>query len=248
MNFFSLFKRKILYNLKKKINVDKDNVNFTSLDDLLHFYGSDKANDFKKKNIKGHGFSKFYSHHLKDFKNKKISILEIGSYAGASAVAFSKYFKNALIFCFDINISNFVYSSKNIYVFGIDVNNKKNVQKSLKRIKYLKNIDMFDVIIDDGSHNLSDILYNFKTFFNLVKRGGFYIVEDYKHPNYYQYNHNVNDILFDQLISNFQKKQIFKSDLINKSEQKFLMKNIKTINTYKGNLKDSDICFIEKII
>ena len=61
-------------------------------------------------------------------------------------------------------------------------------------------------------------------------------------------NHNVNDILFDQLISNFQKKQIFKSDLINKSEQKFLMKNIKTINTYKGNLKDSDICFIEKII
>ena len=39
----------------------------------------------KRKILKDMGFQKFYSHHLKDFKNKKISILEIGSYAGASA-------------------------------------------------------------------------------------------------------------------------------------------------------------------
>ena len=66
-NWLVYLKRKILYNLKK-INVDKDNVNFTSLDDL-HFYGSDKANDFKKKILKDMGF-KFYSHHLKILKQK----------------------------------------------------------------------------------------------------------------------------------------------------------------------------------
>ena len=43
-------------------------------------------------------------------------------------------------------------------------------RKNFKKNKYLKNIDIFDVIIDDGSHYLSDILYNFKTFF-LVKKG-----------------------------------------------------------------------------
>ena len=45
---------------------------------------------------------------------------------------------------------------------------------------------MFDVIIDDGSHYLSDILFSLKTFFKLVNKGGFYVIEDYKHPNYYK--------------------------------------------------------------
>ena len=246
MNFLSLFKRKILYNLKKKINIDNDNVNLKSLDDFFHFYGSDKANIFKKKNTKGHGFSKFYSHYLEKFKNKHIRILEIGSFAGASAAALSKYLKETKIFCFDINISNFIYSSKNIYVFGLDVNDQKSVQKNLKKIKDLTKLDTFDIIIDDGSHNLSDILNNLKTFFKLVKKGGLYIIEDYKHPNYYQYNNNVNDILIDQLISNIQRKNFFNSEIINKSDQIFLINNIKIINTHRGNLKDSDICFIEK--
>ena len=65
-----------------------------------------------------------------NFKNKKINILEIGSYAGSSAAAFVKYFPKSNVFCFDINISNFEYKSKNIHVFGIDINNKKKVKKN----------------------------------------------------------------------------------------------------------------------
>ena len=79
---------------------------------LFHYYGSDKANIFKKNNKKGHGFSKFYEKHFKKFEKKNINILEIGSYAGASAAAFLKYFQNSKVFCFDINISNFKYSFK----------------------------------------------------------------------------------------------------------------------------------------
>ena len=98
MNFFSLFKRKLIYLIKKKENIDVDNINYNNLDDLFNFYGSDKSNIFKKNNSKGHGFSKFYIENLKDLK-KKIKILEIGSYAGASAAAFSKYFnKSRLLF------------------------------------------------------------------------------------------------------------------------------------------------------
>ena len=89
MNFFSLFKRKFLYKIKKKINVDFDSYNDESLDGLLHYYGSDKANIFKKNNDQGHGFSSFYTKKFDHLKNKKIKILEIGSFAGASAVAFS---------------------------------------------------------------------------------------------------------------------------------------------------------------
>ena len=77
----------------------------------------------------GHGFSKFYEKKLINFKNKKINILEIGSYAGASAAAFVKYFPNSNIFCFDVNISNFKYRSKKIHVFGFDINNEKKLKK-----------------------------------------------------------------------------------------------------------------------
>jgi len=246
LNFFSLFKRKILYKLKKKINIDNDSINFKTLDELLYFYGSDKSNIFKKNNLSGHGFSKFYSYHLNNLKKKKIRILEIGSFSGASAAAFSKYFDQSTIFCFDINISNFVYSSKNIHVFGLDINNINSVNKALKKIKSLSKVEMFDVIVDDGSHYLSDILFSLKTFFKLVNKGGFYIIEDYKHPNYYQYNFNIDDILVDKLLSHLKTREFFKSNLIKRSEQAFLIENIKDINIHKGSLKDSDICFIER--
>ena len=84
MNFFSLFKRKILYKIKKKFNIDNDEINLSNLDELFKHYGSDKSNN-------GHGFSNFYIDYLKDLKDKDINILEIGSYAGSSAAAFTKY-------------------------------------------------------------------------------------------------------------------------------------------------------------
>ena len=112
MNFFSLIKRKIIYNFKKKINIDIDGIQNKGLDFLFHHYGSDKSEIFKKNKLKGHGFSKFYLKEFSKFKKKNIKILEIGSFSGASAAAFSKFFSNSKIFCFDVNISNFIYESK----------------------------------------------------------------------------------------------------------------------------------------
>ena len=232
MNFFSLFKRNLIYNFKKKISVDNDNIDINSLDGLFNHYGSDKANIFKKTKNKGHGYSKFYKQKLEKLKNQKINILEIGSYAGASAAAFAKYLPDSKIFCFDINISNFEYKSKKIHVFGLDINNQK---------KAVKNI-----IIDDGSHNLRDILIALKLFFKYLKNKGLYIIEDFKHPNYYPYNRNINHILIDELFKNLEKKNTFNSNIISKNEQLDLMDTIDKIEVYKGNLNDSDISFISK--
>ena len=79
MNFFSLFKRNLIYNLKKKVSVDTDQISLKSLDKLFHHYGSDKAEIWKKTNQQGHGFSNFYEKKLERYENKKINILEIGS-------------------------------------------------------------------------------------------------------------------------------------------------------------------------
>ena len=165
MNFFSLFKRNLIYSFKKKISIDNDNINIDSLDRLFYHYGSDKADIFKKTKNKGHGYSKFYKQKLEKLKNQKINILEIGSYAGASAAAFVKYLPESNIFCFDINISNFKYKSKKIHVFGLDINNQNKTLKTINKIVDQYKIEEFDIIIDDGSHNLSDILSSLKFFF-----------------------------------------------------------------------------------
>ena len=246
MNFFSLFKRKILYKLKKKINIDQDNINNDSLDKLFHYYGSDKANIFKITQNQGHGFSEFYSKQLDHLRKKDIKILEIGSYSGASASAFIKYFASSKVYCFDINISNFIYYSKNLEVFGLDIKDKKNVEKVLSQISAQSNSNFFDIIIDDGSHYLSEILISFHFLFRYVKKGGIYIIEDYKHPNYYEYNKNIDHILVDQMLTKLKEKKLFNSNIISKDDQIYFHKNIEDITTYKGNLEFSDICFIKK--
>jgi len=247
LNFFSLFKRKILYKIKKKTNIDLDGIKDNTLDELFHYYGSDKANVFKKTKDQGHGFSQLYTQHLQHLKKKEIKILELGSYSGASAAAFIKYFENCAVYCFDINISKFIFSSKNIHVYGLDINNENELKKVLKKINLNSNSNFFDIIIDDGSHYLSDILFSLKTLFRYVKKGGLYIIEDFKHPNYYDQNKNIEHILVDQVLKNLQEKKLFNSNIITNDDQVNLQNNISKIETYKGNLKDSDICFIEKI-
>ena len=112
------------------------------------------------------------------------------------SISFSKISTNhSNIFCFDINISNFKYKSKKIHVFGLDIRNKKKVKKVLDKIFIKYKINEFDLIIDDASHNLSDILISLKSFFRLLKKNGLFIIEDFKHPNYYKYN-KFDDIHF----------------------------------------------------
>ena len=246
MNFFSLFKRKLIFKLKKKISIDDDNIISQSLDHLLHEYGSDKANIFKLNKQPGHGYSLYYEKKLEIYKNKNLNILEIGSYAGASAAAFTKYLPKSKVYCFDVNISNFKYKSKNINVYGIDINNQKKVVKTLNKIFSEQNFNQFDLIIDDGSHNLSDILNSLKIFLKYVKNKGLYIIEDYKHPNYYKYNRNIDHLLVDQIFESLNNKKSFNSNIFNDDDQKELIKSIKRIETFKGNLKDSDISFITK--
>ena len=246
MNFFSLFKRNLIYKLKKKVSIDTDQINFENLDNLFRYYGSDKANFFNLTNKAGHGFSKFYEKKLEKYKEKKINILEIGSYAGASAAAFAKYLPNSKIFCFDINISNFKYKSKNIHVFGVDINNKKKIQTILTSIFSQHNFNEFDLIIDDGSHNLSDLLISFKLFFKIVKSGGLFIIEDLKHPNYYEYNKDINHIFMNDFLNNLSNKKKTLSNIFNEKEQEELMNTIEKVENFKGNLDSSDISFVTK--
>ena len=246
MNFFSLLKRGLIYKLKKKINVDLDGIDYSSLDKLFSHYGTDKSEYSKDKKYRNHGFSKYYEKHLSFLKNKKIKILEIGSFSGASAAAFSKYFSNSEIYCLDINISNFKYYSKKIHVFGIDSSNPEMIKKFLKKINLKENFKYFDIIIDDGSHKQSDQLNALNHFYEYLIEGGFYVIEDYKFPNYFKHLNDVNDIKIDELTDHILKKKLFSSSLISTYVINLLLNTNKNIFKYKGNTDISDMVFIEK--
>jgi len=254
LNFFSLYKRKFLYEIKRKVNIDSDiNLKLEKLNDFFIHYGTDKAshlptdkNNKQSSSNKTHGYSEFYQKHLSHYKSKSINILEIGSYAGASAAAFAKYFSNSKIFCLDVNISNFKYSSKRIKVYGLDITNKKKLNNFFNNIGISENEKFFDVIIDDGSHKLSDILLSFKYLFKNLRNQGYYIIEDFKFPNFFDHLNDIDHIKVDEVIKNFMNQNLFDSTIISKDQQQFLHTINKTIYTYKGNLEHSDVAFIKK--
>ena len=68
MNFLSLFKRSLIYKLKKKDNIDLDGIENSSLDKLFSHYGTDKSEYSKDKKNKNHGFSKYYEKNLSFLK------------------------------------------------------------------------------------------------------------------------------------------------------------------------------------
>ena len=238
MNFFSLFKRNIIYLINNKINVDKDKfAKNTTLDYLFKKYETDKSNEC-------HGFTKYYTNHLNKLINKKINFLEIGSARGGSAAAFVHYFDKSNIFCLDVNLTLVKYKSDKINFFGLDSSNSKMLYRFLKYIEERFSVKKFDVIIDDGSHILSDQLFSINFFYKYLKKGGYYIIEDYKFPNYYKRCNDVDENTIDIIIKKLKSNMIIKSQILKNDTIKKLYKA--KIFTYKGRTKISDIVFFQK--
>ncbi|MAV22353.1 MAG: hypothetical protein CMD95_00095 [Gammaproteobacteria bacterium] len=245
LNFFSLFKRNLIFKFKKKINIDlHTDFQNSSLDFFFNYYNTDKGSVFN--NNLGSGFTKFYEKHLDKLKSEKINILEIGSYSGASAASFAKYFPKSKIYCLDINLRNFLYKSERIFPFGIDSSNKKMLFKFLTKIDFFNKIKFFDIIIDDGSHMLSDQLFSLDYFYPYVKKKGFYIIEDYCFPEYFDRNNNVNDHKISEIINFFNNDTNFSSKILSSETIKEIKSTINNIYSYKGNTDLSDIVFFEK--
>ena len=238
MNFFSLFKRNIIYLLKNKINIDKDKFGKkTTLDYLFKKYETDKSNA-------SHGFTKYYTNHLNKLKNRRLNFLEIGSAKGGSAAAFVHYFDKSNVFCLDVNLTLVKYKSDKINFFGLDSSNSKMLYKFLKNVEEKFSVKKFDVIIDDGSHILSDQLFSINYFFKYLKKGGYYIIEDYKFPNYFKRCNDVDENTIDILIKKLKNNKVIKSQILQNNTINKLYKA--KIYAYKGRTKISNIVFFQK--
>ncbi len=114
-----------------------------------------------------------YEKHFSSFVNKDINVLEIGIAKGGSLNMWKDYFgPNAQIIGIDIDPTCKQFENENIKVRIGDQKNKKFLQSLVEEFQE------FDLIIDDGSHIMSDIIESFNYLFPKLSKMGCYFVED----------------------------------------------------------------------
>ncbi len=116
-----------------------------------------------------------YERLFNEFKDKSVSLLEIGVQNGGSLEIWAKYFPNAryLTGC-DINENcrKLAFDDPRITVFVGDANSDE-IQSAI-----IQRVERFDVIVDDGSHRSDDIVKSFARYFPLLNQGGIFLAED----------------------------------------------------------------------
>ena len=123
-----------------------------------------------------------YDRIFREYREEPIKILEIGVQNGGSLEIWSKYFKNGLLFIgcdIDSACAGLRFEDPRIVLVIGDANADSTREEILSHGSEL------DVVIDDGSHNSSDIVKSFMEYFPSIVDGGTYIVEDL-HASYWR--------------------------------------------------------------
>jgi len=121
-----------------------------------------------------HPYTLYYNSIFNHIKNYYLNILEFGILKGSSLLMWKEYFYNSKIVGLDNNI---YYINKmkeqNFDVSFVDVNDENNISSSLKNLNM-----MFDIIIEDTTHQIEDQIRVIKNTVEYLKPGGVIIIED----------------------------------------------------------------------
>ena len=137
----------------------------SSLDEIANRHNTDKGSNL-------HDYCKKYEKYLKFNREEPINIMEIGVLGGSSLKMWNDYYYNSNILGIDINPDSKQHEGKNI---NVEIGSQNDIN-FLNRIA--NQYGKFDLIIDDGSHNSSDVITSFENLFYSLNSGGVYVVED----------------------------------------------------------------------
>lgn len=114
-----------------------------------------------------------YDRHFSRYRNKEITIVEIGVYQGGSLQMWKNYFgEKAKIYGIDINPNCKHLEEENIEIF-IGSQSDRNFLRKVKQ-----KIPPIDILIDDGGHTMRQQIITFEELFGHVKKNGTYLCED----------------------------------------------------------------------
>ncbi len=114
----------------------------------------------------------FYEEEFEKYKNREVSLLEIGVETGGSLKLWKEYFANSKsIVGLDISEDKIDYRYRNIPGVSFYICNAYDEEN-------LKNFGDFDIIIDDGPHTLESQLKCIELYLPKLKKDGLFIIED----------------------------------------------------------------------
>ena len=126
--------------------------------------GSDKGTS--------HSYIEVYESLLSKYVGKSAMLLEIGVASGASLLMWEEYLENGTIHGIDIvQKPKLLFGHESIKYYTMNIRNRVRVESEF-------GLSYFNVIIDDGSHYISDQIFAINILWKSLKPGGIYIVED----------------------------------------------------------------------
>lgn len=157
-----------------------------TLDELANLYQTDKGSGYRGASRHGYAVSYDTDKCLATLRDKPIRLLEVGvNMEGTEGVHSLKmwldYFSQAEIYAFDIlNLANhpIIKDNQRIHFYRGDQGQRSDLVKMYEFF----GSDLFDVILEDGSHKENHQMISFGVLFKFVKPGGLYILEDMSIP------------------------------------------------------------------
>jgi len=220
--------RKLNFVKNKVLNIQEQNLPTESLEELARIYPTDKQHTHNY-------FNGAYQNTLYPIKNDVKKLVEIGVLEGYSLMVWKHFFPNAQIMGLDINVGQCMFKDEErVSVEFMHGDNKDLLTQFAER-----NTDI-DVFIDDGGHKMSEQQITFGTMFKSVKPGGIYILEDLhtsvecKMPEKSVFNWgDPKKTTTLDMLENFNKTGVIKSDYLTEEECQYLTDNIKSCVIYK---------------
>lgn len=169
-----------------------------------------------------HGYTPIYHRYFEGIRHNHIRLLEIGvggyeypDRGGDSLRMWREYFTSATIYGCDLYDKNPI---DGVTLFKYDQEYPSP----------LTHMDLFDIIIDDGSHVNKHVIDTFNMLIHRVKSGGIYVIEDTE-TSYWDEHYGGGR--HDMTTMNYFKRLC---DVLNPESQIANTFNIESIHFYKG--------------
>lgn len=148
-----------------------------------------------------HPYTNHYDPLFEQWRDKPVRLLEIGAYHGASTIAWDKYFPQGDITVVDIQPRK---SLENIQG-RVDHNRTRIIIADAYTKEFAETLGTFDIVNDDGPHDLNSMLLCAKLYFPKLNPGGVLVIEDIPNRDWF-------DLIIDVLPPGTQVKTIDDSD------------------------------------
>lgn len=133
-----------------------------------------ESNGWGTDKLTKHPYAEDYDPLFEQWRDKPVRLLEIGAYHGASTIAWDKYFPKGDITVVDVQPRKALENIKG----RVDPTRTRIIIADAYTKEFADTLGNFDIVNDDGPHDLQSILQCIRLYFPKLNAGGVMVIED----------------------------------------------------------------------